>query len=58
MQGLDPMLQQQLQQLEPEQMEKEILSMMGAFDNNQPEPVPMQPEAQMVPEIPMEGGEA
>lgn len=58
MQGLDPMLQQQLQQLEPEQMEKEILSMMGAFDNNQPEPVPTQPEAQMVPEIPMEGGEA
>ena len=58
MQGLDPMLQQQLQQLEPEQMEKEILSMMGAFGNNQPEPVPMQPEAQMVPEIPMEGGEA
>lgn len=58
MQGLDPMLRQQLQQLEPEQMEKEILSMMGAFDNNQPEPVPMQPEAQMVPEIPMEGGEA
>ena len=58
MQVLDPMLQQQLQQLEPEQMEKEILSMMGAFDNNQPEPVPMQPEAQMVPEIPMEGGEA
>lgn len=58
MQGLDPMLQQQLQQLEPVQMEKEILSMMGAFDNNQPEPVPMQPEAQMVPEIPMEGGEA
>lgn len=58
MQGLDPMLRQQLQQLEPEQMEKEILSMMGAFDNNQPEPVPTQPEAQMVPEIPMEGGEA
>lgn len=58
MQGLDPMLRQQLQQLEPEQMEKEILSMMGAFDNNQPEPVPMQPEAQMVPQIPMEGGEA
>lgn len=58
MQGLDPMLQQQLQQLEPEQMEKEILSMMGAFDNNQPEPVSMQPKVQMVPQIPMEGGEA
>ena len=57
MQGLDPMLQQQLQQLEPEQMEKEILSMMGAFDNNQSEPVPMQPEAQMMPEIMPEGGE-
>ena len=57
MQGLDPMLQQQLQQLEPEQMEKEILSMMGAFDNNQSEPVPMQPEAQIMPEIMPEGGE-
>ncbi len=58
MQGLDPMLQQQLQQLEPEQMEKEILSMMGAFDGDQSEPVPTQPEAQIVPEIPIEGGEA
>lgn len=57
MQGLDPMLQQQLQQLEPEQMEKEILSMMGAFDGDQLEPVPTQPEAQIVPEIPIEGGE-
>jgi len=33
MQGLPPEVQQQLQSIPPEQMEQEILNMMGAFDN-------------------------
>ena len=56
MQGLPPEMQQQLQALEPEQMEQEILNMMGALTPPEIEQ-PIMDETMQQPPIPMEGEE-
>ena len=55
MQGLPPEVQQQLQQMDPEQMEQEILSMMGAFTSLEEEIQPVSMESDIpTNEIPIE----
>lgn len=59
MQGLPPEIQQQLQALEPEQMDQEILNMMGALNSSETEQQmqeqPIMDEMMQQPPIPMEG---
>lgn len=57
MQGLPPEVQQQLQAMEPEEMEKEILTMMGAFNNGNAQQEQILPENSIEESIPMEGDE-
>ena len=61
MDGLPLEIQQQLQSMEPEEMEKELLNMMGAFEEEEPQPME-QPMPEAMPPInsvqmTMDGGE-